>query len=434
MEDTFKIGIAGLGTVGTSLIRIINQYADRLSSACGRPIVISAVSARNRDLDRGIDLTMTQWFDDPVVMAREADIDVFVELIGGEGNPAHDAVRMALLRGCHVVTANKALLAVYGADLAILAENNGALFNFEAAVAGAVPIIKVLRDSLAGNAVLRIHGILNGTCNYILSQMENTKLPFEDCLKEAQQLGYAEVDPSFDISGADSAHKLAILASMAFGVFISSKEIHFEGISKITLEDIEAAAEFGYRIKLLGIAQRVDNGIEQYIRPVLVKRDSMIAQVNGVMNAIVVESDIVGELLMIGPGAGGDATASSVLGDIVDIAKSPKKKNFFLAFGHSASNMEFYSQSKINQSQGSYFIRLKAVNSSAIFSLVVAQMAKYEVSLQSVIHSSHQAFVDEQNIVMITYNNLEVSVYKAVEAIQKEIPLIGEPQVILIAS
>lgn len=303
MADSLRIGIAGLGTVGASLVRILQQRSNELAITCGRAIEIIAVSARDRSRDRGIDLKGITWFDTPEQMASEADIDVFVELVGGASGQAENAVRAALARGLHVVTANKALLAKHGVELATIAEDKGALLNFEAAVAGGIPVIKALRESLTGNHVSRIYGIMNGTCNYILTKMEKEGLSFEACLKEAQRLGYAEADPAFDIEGNDTAHKLAILTTLAFGNKISADDIYLEGITNISSEDIQAAAELGYRIKLLGVAQVTESGIEQRVHPTMVPLDSVIAQVDGVTNAVAIESDILGELLMVGPGA-----------------------------------------------------------------------------------------------------------------------------------
>jgi homoserine dehydrogenase len=253
MTDALKIGIAGLGTVGAALFRAISTRHNSLAEICGREIIVTAVSARDRSRDRGLDLDAVAWFDDPVAMAREADIDVFVELIGGDGDPAYASALAALGGGRHVVTANKAMLAKHGVELARLAESNGVLLNFEAAVAGGIPVIKAMRESLTGNSIQRIYGILNGTCNYILTRMQRDDMGFAECLSEAQRLGYAEADPAFDIEGNDTAHKLAILTSLAFGTQIASDEVYIEGITNISIDDIHAADELGYRIKLLGV-------------------------------------------------------------------------------------------------------------------------------------------------------------------------------------
>ncbi|MFD0934196.1 homoserine dehydrogenase, partial [Methylobacterium trifolii] len=293
---------------------------EALAAATGRDIRVTAVSSRDRGRDRGLDLSAVQWFDDPVELARAPDIDCVVELIGGSDGPAKAVDEAALSAGKHVVTANKALLAHHGAALARLAEGNGVALAFEASVAGGIPVIKAIREGLPGNAVSRVYGILNGTCNYILTRMEREGLTFEACLKDAQALGYAEADPTFDVEGFDTAHKLAILTSLAFGTVVDAEGVSVEGISGVQPLDLKMADELGYRIKLLGVAQLAEGGIEQRVHPTMVPKSSAIAQVMGVTNAVTVDADAVGELTLIGPGAGGEATASAVVADIADVA------------------------------------------------------------------------------------------------------------------
>jgi len=434
MSDALKIGIAGLGTVGASLARILQDRSEKLAVTCGRPITITAVSARDRTRDRGIDLTDITWYDDPIELAAKADIDVFVELMGGAGDPADSAVRAALSRGLHVVTANKALLARHGVALAALAEEKGALLNFEAAVAGGIPVIKALRESLTGNTVSRIYGIMNGTCNYILTKMEKEGLSFADCLKEAQRLGYAEADPAFDIEGNDTAHKLAILTTLAFGSEIAADDIYLEGITNISIEDIHAAADLGYRIKLLGVAQRTDSGIEQRVHPTMVPLDSVIAQVDGVTNAVAIEADILGELLMVGPGAGGNATASAVLGDIADIAKSRPGAQQVPALGRPAAKLAPYQRAQIQSHEGGYFIRMTVEDRAGVFASIAARMAENRISLESIVQrpKHHVEAAEPKTIILVTHATMEDAVRKAVAAIKGEGYLIGEPQVIRI--
>ncbi len=434
MTDALKIGIAGLGTVGGSLVRILAERRDTLSTACGRAINITAVSARNRGLDRGFDLSGATWFDDPVAMAEQADIDVFVELIGGSGDPAAAAVKMALARGLHVVTANKALLAKHGVEFAILAEEKGVILNFEAAVAGGIPVIKALRESLTGNSVSRIYGIMNGTCNYILTRMEKEGLTFEACLKDAQRLGYAEADPTFDIGGNDTAHKLSILTSLAFGTQIAADDIYLEGITNITIEDIRAAADLGYRIKLLGVAQKTDTGIEQRVHPTMVPTESVIAQVDGVTNAVAIEADVLGELLMVGPGAGGDATASAVMGDITDIAKSRPGAQKIASLGRPALELLPYQRAKMQSHEGGYFIRLTVVDRAGVFASIATRMAENKISLESIVQrpKAHNDKAEHQTIILVTHATMEEAVRRAVAAIKAEGYLTGEPQVIRI--
>ncbi len=434
MADALKIGVAGLGTVGASLVRIIQQRSNELAATCGRPILITGVSARDKTKDRGIDVGGIEWFDTPEELATKGDIDVFVELVGGAEGPAKVAVHAALNRGLHVVTANKALLAYHGVELAKIAEEKGALLNFEAAVAGGIPVIKALRESLTGNTISRVYGIMNGTCNYILTKMEKEGLSFADCLKEAQRLGYAEADPAFDIEGNDTAHKLSILTTLAFGNQIAVDDIYLEGITNISIEDIHAAADLGYRIKLLGVAQRTDTGIEQRVHPTMVPVDSVIAQVDGVTNAVAIESDVLGELLMVGPGAGGNATASSVLGDIADIAKSRPGAQQVPVLGHPAKSLEPYRKAQIQSHEGGYFIRLTVLDRTGVFASVATRMAENHISLESIVQRSkqHLAPSHHQTIILVTHATTEESVRKAVEAIKVEGYLVGEPQVIRI--
>ncbi|OCP17047.1 homoserine dehydrogenase [Ensifer sp. LC163] len=434
MADALKIGIAGLGTVGASLVRILQDRHEMLATTCGRAIEITAVTARDRSRDRGVDLSKTTWFDDAVSLAAKADIDVFIELMGGSGDPAYTAVKTALNRGIHVVTANKALLAAHGIELAAIAENNGALLNYEAAVAGGIPVIKALRESMTGNTISRVYGIMNGTCNYILTKMEKEELSFEACLKEAQRLGYAEADPAFDIEGNDTAHKLSILTSLAFGTAIAADDIYLEGITNISIDDIHAAADLGYRIKLLGVAQRTESGIEQRVHPTMVPYDSVIAQVDGVTNAVAIESDILGELLMVGPGAGGNATASAVLGDVADIAKSRPGAQHVPAFGRPTNALLPYKRAQIQSHEGGYFIRLKVVDRTGVFASIASRMAENGISLESIMqHSKHpQESFEPQTIILVTHATAEHSVRDAIVAIKSEGYLVGEPQVIRI--
>ena len=328
MVAPLKVGLAGLGTVGASVVRLIESERAQLTARCGRPIEIVAVNARSKNKDRGIDIKKMRWVADPVKLAVDPEIDVFVELIGGADGAARDAVTAALSAGKSVVTANKALLAKHGVKLAEIAEKQKVALNFEASAAGAIPVVKTLREGLAGNAIARVYGILNGTCNYMLTRMEREKLSFEECLKEAQRLGYAEADPSFDIEGHDTAQKLSILASLTFGTKVDPSAIYVEGITSITTADLEAADELGYRIKLLGVAVKTDKGIEQRVHPTMVRKDSAIAQVMGVTNAVTIDAEGIAPITLVGPGAGGLATASAVVSDIADIARGARTAPF----------------------------------------------------------------------------------------------------------
>jgi homoserine dehydrogenase len=431
MAEALRVGIAGLGTVGASVARVLSEKAAELTRQCGRPIVVSAVSARSKRKNRGVDLSSAKWFDDPVQLAEKADIDVFVELIGGDEGPARASVKAALEAGRHVVTANKALLSRHGVALAEIAEKNGVLLNYEAAVAGGIPVIKTMREAMAGNSVSRVFGILNGTCNYILTRMEAEGLTFDACLKDAQRLGYAEADPTFDIEGHDTAHKLSILTALAFGTRISADDVYMEGISNISQADIRAAGELGYRIKLLGVAQRTESGIEQRVHPTMVPTASVIAQVHGVTNAVAIETDILGELLLSGPGAGGNATASAVVGDIADIAKSRPGFQHGPVFGQPAKELRPYKKARMRSHAGGYFIRLTVHDRIGVFAAIAKRMADNEISLESIVQHSADAEA-QKTVILVTHETTEAAVRKATDGITKDGHLTDKPQVIRI--
>ncbi|QDB99303.1 homoserine dehydrogenase [Mesorhizobium sp. 8] len=433
MTEALRIGIAGLGTVGASVARVLVEKAAELTRQCGRPITVTAVSARDRGKDRGVDLGDIAWFDDPVELARSNGIDVFVELMGGDEGAPREAVKAALEAGRHVVTANKALLAKHGVALAEIAEKKGVLLNYEAAVAGGIPVIKTMREAMAGNSVSRVFGILNGTCNYILTRMEAEGLTFEACLKDAQRLGYAEADPTFDIEGNDTAHKLSILTSLAFGTRIAANDIYLEGISNITQADIRAASDLGYRIKLLGVAQRTESGIEQRVHPTMVPTASVIAQVHGVTNAVAIETDILGELLLSGPGAGGNATASAVVGDIADIAKSRPGFQHGPVFGRPAKELKPYKKAQMRSHAGGYFIRLTVHDRVGVFAAVARRMADNDISLESIVqHAAGANGDDKKTVILVTHETTEAAVRKAVDGVTKDGHLVDKPQVIRI--
>lgn len=433
MSEALRIGIAGLGTVGASVVRVLQEKATELTRQCGREIRVTAVSARDKTRDRGVNLSSVEWFDDPVSLARSELIDVFVELIGGEEGASRESVTAALQSGHHVVTANKALLARHGLSLAEIAEEKGVLLNYEAAVAGGIPVIKTMRESMAGNTVNRVFGILNGTCNYILTRMEAEGISFQDCLKDAQNLGYAEADPTFDIEGHDTAHKLAILTSLAFGNQIAANDIYLEGISNITQADIRAAAELGYRIKLLGVAQRTESGIEQRVHPTMVPTASVIAQVHGVTNAVAIETDILGELLLSGPGAGGNATASAVVGDLADIAKSRPGFQHGPVFGRPVKELQPYKRATMRKHAGGYFIRLTVHDRAGVFAAVATRMAENEISLESIVQRANGANkASHKTVILVTHETTEAAVRKAVDTITKDGHLLDKPQVIRI--
>jgi len=436
MAEPLKIGVAGLGTVGASVVQLLTRHGAQIARKSGRGVGVTAVSARDRSRDRGIDLSAFEWFTDPVEMAEKADIDIFVELIGGDSGAAEDSVRAALKRGIHVVTANKALLARHGVDLAALAEDNGACLNYEAAVAGGIPIVKTLRESMAGNGVSRIYGILNGTCNYILTRMEAEGIGFKECLAEAQRLGYAEADPTFDIEGNDTAHKLAILTSLAFGTKIADDDIYMEGITSITTADIQAADELGFRIKLLGVALQTETGIEQRVHPTMVPKTSAIARIDGVLNAVAVDGDFVGEIVLVGPGAGGHATASSVVADIADIARGDETP----VLGTPSADLKDYKRARMRLHEGGYYIRLSVLDRPGAFGEIARCMGDVGISLESIVQKRHAgeeapAKYDAavpQPVILITYETTEVAIKEALEVIMSKGVVAEQPQMIRI--
>ncbi|WP_273757618.1 homoserine dehydrogenase [Bartonella sp. AU55XJBT] len=432
MAETLKVGVAGLGTVGTSVVRALSEKVNSLACQCGRFIQVVAVSARDKGRNRGIDLSNIRWFDSPMEMASSDEIDVFVELIGGELDIVYTAVKRALEAGHHVVTANKALLARHGVELAIIAEQKGVFLHFEAAVAGGIPVIKAMRESLVGNHISRIYGILNGTCNYILTRMFTEGLSFRECLADAQRLGYAEADPTFDIQGNDTAHKLALLTSLAFGTAVSLDDVYVEGIHNISQIDIRAADELGYRIKLLGVALKTDSGIEQRVHPTMVPTSSMIAQINGVTNALSIQSDLLGELLFSGPGAGGMATASAVIGDLADIAKASSGFHYAPVLRRPALELTPHKKARISNHAGGYFIRLNVHDRAGVFAAVARHMADNHISLESIVQRPFVENQIEKTIILITHETTEVNVRQALAEIEKDGHLVAKSQFIRI--
>src|SRR5665648_94390 len=437
MADSLKLGLAGIGTVGGGLLRLIAARGGSLSARAGRPIEIVAVSARNKRKKRGLDLSGFRFVSDPVALATDPGIDVFVELIGGETGVAKEAVEAALRAGKHVVTANKALLAHHGPSLAALAEKNGVSLDFEGAVAGGIPVVKVIREGLQGNDISRLYGILNGTCNYILTLMEREGRSFADVLKEAQDQGYAEADPTFDIGGFDTAHKLALLTSLAFGTRTNFDAVYVEGIETITPADIEAADDLGYRIKLLGVALRTDSGIEQRVHPTMVPKDTAIAEVDGVSNCVAIDGDFVGDVMLIGPGAGGGPTASAVMSDIIDIARG----HVLPPFGIKAKDLEPYKKAQMQAHEGGYYIRLSVYDRTGAFAAIAARMADQGISIESIVQRRPGADLPGFNrrdegapafVVMITHQTTEAAIRKALAAIERDGHVDQKPQMIRI--
>ncbi len=433
MTEKLRVGIAGLGTVGASVVRLLRRQAEALTARTGREIFVAAVSARDAAKERGVDLTGAAFFDDPVALAASDDIDLFVELIGGSEGAARASVETALASGKSVVTANKALLSAHGAALAERAEQKHVALAFEASVAGGIPIVKTLREGLAGNSIERVYGVLNGTCNYILSRMELEQLSFDQCLREAQRLGYAEADPTFDIGGFDTAHKLSILTSLAFGTRIAPEAVDVEGIERVTLADIDAAAELGFRIKLLGVAQRTAQGIEQRVHPTMVRKTTSIAQVMGVTNAVTIDADAVHELTLVGPGAGGDATASAVVADIADIAKGIRSA----PFGLPSAGLRKLERTPMQRHEGGYYIRLSVPDVPGAFAAIATRMAERKISLESIMQhgrgrATRRTGEGPVGVILITHATTEQLVREALDAIYADGTIAEQAQVIRI--
>jgi homoserine dehydrogenase len=429
MTKPLRLGVAGLGVVGTSLIRLLQRQRAGFLARAGRELAVVAYSARRKN--RSIDVGEAVYFASAAELAASADIDIFVELIGGADGVAFEAAKAALARGTPVVSANKAMLAAHGFELATLAERSGAQLYFEAAVGGGIPIIKTLRESLAGNAIQRVSGILNGTCNYILSRMENENLPFEVCLGEAQRLGYAEADPTFDVGGFDTAHKLAILASLAFGAKIDAGAVSVEGIETITLADLSAADELGFRVKLLGVAERTPHGVEQRVHPTMVAKSTPLAQTMGVLNAVSIDGDAVGELTLVGPGAGGDATASAVAADIVDIARGIRVP----AFGRPAASLVEADRVPMQRHEGGYYVRLAVVDRPGAMGAIAARMGERRISLEAIMQkraTKEAAAAGVVPVVLMTYGTTESSIRDALKHTVEDGLVREKPQVIRI--
>ena len=399
MTKPLRLGIAGLGTVGVGVIKIIQNKLSLLKARTGKQILISAVTAKSKTKDRGIDLSSYQWERDPVSLANREDIDVFIELIGGHEGAAKEAVEIAISKGKNVVTANKALLAHHGHELALKAEENGSILRFEAAVAGGIPVIKSLTEGLAGNSINRIMGVMNGTCNYILTRMESSGLSYEEVFSEANELGYLEADPNLDIGGIDAAHKLSIMSSIAFGTKVNFNGVELDGIDKITINDIHQAADMGFRIKLLGVSQMTSSGLEQRMSPCLVPTRSPLGQLEGGTNMIVIEGDQVGQIVLRGAGAGEGPTASAVVSDIADIARGIS----LATFGQPAKTLKKASSSK-SQTPVPYYLRMLLHDEPGALAKITKILSQFNVSIDRMRQYGHE---DENAPVLIVTHEIK---------------------------
>jgi homoserine dehydrogenase len=413
MSQPLRIAIAGLGTVGGGVIRALELHGSELSARAGRPLEIIAVSARDKSKTRAADISKFAWHSEGEKLAA-SNADVVVELIGGEDGAARAVVEAALRAGKHVVTGNKALLAMHGMALAVLAEKQGLALKFEAAVAGGIPIVKALRESLVAYGVEALRGILNGTCNYILTQMEATGRPFAEVLKDAQALGYAEADPTLDVGGGDTAHKLSLLAAVAFGMPPDLEHVALEGIQHITTDDIRFAREFGFRIKLLGIARRTAQGIDQRVEPAMVRAGTPLADVDGAFNAVMADAGPAGHFFFEGRGAGAEPTASAVIADLVDIARG----NFGPVFGRPAAGLKPLPQAGAGTSPSAYYLRFEVLDLPGVLAEIAGHLAESRVSIESMIQRG-RAPGEPVSIVMITHETPRAGVERALKVIAR---------------
>lgn len=424
MSDALRIAIAGLGTVGAGTFHVLREQAALLAARGGRPLHIVAVSARDRSKDRGLDLAGVEWVEDARQLAARTDIDVVVETIGGAEGIARELVTTSLENGKSVVTANKSLIATHGKELAVLAEKHKVTLAFEAAVAGGVPVLKVLREGLAANQVTKVIGILNGTSNYILTRMTHSGLSFAAALQEAQELGYAEADPTYDVDGIDTAQKLTILTTLAFGTPLNFEAVHVEGIRKVDARDIKFAAELGQTIKLLGIAEMTDEGVMQRVHPCLLPLNSPVG-VDGVFNAIVVEGTSVGRLTLEGRGAGAGPTASSVVADLVDIACGAVRPPFALP----THALRALPVAPMEELRTSYYLRFGVIDQPGVLARVTAILGQEKISVESFLQRAHRPGENVQ-IVLTTHPTREASLRRAVTAIAA-LDAVAEPPIFI---
>ncbi|OUS39182.1 homoserine dehydrogenase [Rhodobacterales bacterium 56_14_T64] len=420
MTTPLRLGIAGLGTVGTGVVKIIRRQAAMLEARTGRPVVISAVSARDASKDRGISLSSYAWESDPVALAVRDDVDVFVELMGGHEGAAKAATEAALAAGKDVVTANKALLAIHGQALAEQAEAKGQVIRFEAAVAGGIPVIKSLTEGLAGNEITRVMGVMNGTCNYILTQMQATGQGYNALFEECGKLGYLEADPNLDVGGIDAGHKLALLASIAFGTKPAFDRVQLEGIQRITLEDINHAADMGFRIKLLGVAQRSARGLEQRMSPCLVPANSPLGQLEGGTNMVVIEGDAVEQIVLRGPGAGEGPTASAVLGDICDLARGLR----IATFGQPATSLQDIAAAQTGL-PAPYYLRMNLQDKPGALAKVAAALGDAAVSIDRMRQYGHSE--PTAPVLIVTHKCTRATLDVALQALEASDVVDGAP-------
>jgi homoserine dehydrogenase len=421
-----RLGIAGLGTVGIGVVRIVAEHAQMIAARAGRPVVITAVSARDRTKNRDADLSGFAWEADPVALARRDDVDVFIEVMGGHEGAARDATEAALASGKHVVTANKSLLAHHGQALALAAEARGLALRFEAAVAGGIPVIKALTEGLAGNKMRRVMGVMNGTCNYILTRMESAGLPYDQVFEEARQLGYLEADPNLDVGGIDAGHKLSLLAAIAFGTQVSFDAVELEGIGSVSIDDIRLAADMGYKIKLLGVAQMTGRGLEQRMTPCLVPADSPLGQLQGGTNMVVLEGDAVGQIVLRGPGAGMGPTASAVMGDVIDLARGVRVPSF----GQPAASLAV-PVAAATTAPAPYYLRMTLLDKPGALAKIATCLGDSGISIDRM-HQYGHAGASEAPVLIVTHKATRDDITHATGRFAATGVMVGRPVAIRI--
>jgi homoserine dehydrogenase len=420
MADPLRLGIAGLGTVGAGVVKIVRRKAKLIAARAGRPVTISAVSARTRDKDRGVSLSGYDWEDDPVALARRDDVDLLVELMGGSDGPAKAATEAALDAGKDVVTANKAMLALHGPDLARAAESRGRVLRFEAAVAGAIPVVKALTEGLAGNEIDRVLGVMNGTCNYILTRMESAGLEYETVFDEANQLGFLEADPTLDVGGIDAGHKLALLAAIAYGVQVPFDEVELEGIERVSIDDIRRARDLGFRIKLLGVARMTGRGLEARMSPCLVRADTPLGQLEGPTNMCVLEGDESGQIVLRGAGAGEGPTASAVMSDVIDIARGTR----ISTFGVPADQLGTVSMAR-SATPAPYYLRMELMDKPGALARIATVLGEAGISIDRMRQYGHEA--DTAPVLIVTHRCARDALDRALAAMPATGVLATEP-------
>ncbi|MDZ7909664.1 MAG: homoserine dehydrogenase [Gemmobacter sp.] len=428
MAAPLRLGLAGLGTVGIGVVKIVQQHADLITRRTGRPVVITAVSARDRSKTRDADLSAYAWETDPVALAQRDDVDVFIEVMGGHEGAAKAATEAAIAAGKDVVTANKALLAHHGQHLAEAAEAAGRVIRFEAAVAGGIPVIKALTEGLAANRIKRVMGVMNGSCNYILTRMQSEGLPYETVFEEARQLGYLEADPNLDVGGIDAGHKLSLLAAIAFGTKVNFDAVELEGIGAVSIDDIRHADQMGYRIKLLGVAQMSGRGLEQRMTPCLVPKKSPLGQLQGGTNMVVLEGDSVGQIVLRGPGAGEGPTASAVMADVLDIARGLRLPTF----GQPATTLADPVPAR-SATPAPYYIRMTLLDKPGALAKIATCLGEAGISIDQMRQINQKGEADDDAIVLfVTHKAAPADIAHALARFAATGVLVGDPVAIRI--